>query len=168
MRHSLLALPVSLIALSSATLQRHHLIHDALQNQRPYVHSRDISRDATSNPCAALSEVFDASFVFPGLPIFADVRPSVAISCLRSVPVDRERDLRLIAYLRPYVSFQSTIEQLADPPDEYLLHGVDIWRGLHEIEERLKGYGYSSQYEVMMDLQSIVSLLWAVKLCWSD
>lgn len=157
MRNSLLALPISLIALTSAALENHHLIRDALHNQQPYVHHRDISRDDVSNPCGLLSEVYDEAFLFPGLPVIVDVRPSVAVSCLRSVPVDRERDLRLIEYLRPYVSFQSTIETLADPPEEYLLHGVDIWRGLDEIEARLKGFGYSSQYEVMLDLQSIVS-----------
>lgn len=157
MRHSLFALPVSLLVLTATALENHHLIHDALHNQQPYVHHRDISRDAVSNPCGVLSEVFGEGFIFPGLPVMVDVRPSVAIACLRSVPVDRERDLRLISYLRPYLSFQSTIETLADPPDEYLLHGVDIWRGLDEIEARLKGLGYSSQYDVMMDLQSIVS-----------
>lgn len=157
MRHSLLALPVSLIALSSASPDQ-LLIRDALQNSEPYVHHRDITRDAQSNPCGVLSEVFDASYLFPGLPVIVDVRPSVAVACLRSVPVDRERDLRLITYLRPYVSFQSTIEHLADPPDEYLMHGIDIWKGLDEIEARIKGLGYSSQYEVMMDLRSIVSL----------
>lgn len=144
----------------SAALEHREIIHRA-RSQASYIHSRDVSRDtSTSEPCSLLSEVFESAVsnnADTDQGLIVDVPPSVGIACLKSVPVSKQRDLALIEHLRPYISFQSTIETLADPPEEYLLHGVDIWGGLEEIEQKLQDDEYASQYEVMTDLRSIVS-----------
>ncbi|UNI19459.1 hypothetical protein JDV02_005641 [Purpureocillium takamizusanense] len=116
--------------------------------------SAAINHEIDPAPCKILSDAYKAANA-AGQPLDVNIPPSVGIACLRSVPVDRERDLKLIDYIIPYISFQSTIEMLKSPPEEYLLDGVDILGGIQTIKEKLHNGQYSSQYEVMSDLRSI-------------
>lgn len=79
------------------------------------------------------------------------------MACLKSVAVDTDRDIALLDYVTPYISFQSTIDILADPPEGYLVPGIDIMGGLERIQANLKDDIYESQWAVMLDLQSLVS-----------
>ena len=142
-------------SLASAGLHPRKIMHEAL-SQTAYLHSRAISN--SSEPCQILSEAYEASNSSSDDPVLVDVPPSVGIACLKSVPVDKTRDLELIEYLTPFISFQSTIEILMDPPEGYLLPGVDILGGLNVIHQKLEKDEYESQYEVMSDLRSIVSV----------
>jgi hypothetical protein len=117
--------------------------------------TRPVGRNV-QNPCGYLGDAW-RSIPAGTYPWVVDVPPSVAIECYKSVAVDKERDLALIDYLRPYVSFHSTIPLLANPPETYLIPGVDIWGGFDAIEQKLQTDGYANQYEVMNDLRSIVS-----------
>lgn len=146
---------LALAGLATAALEPRELLHRA-RSQPTYVHHRDVRGD-TSDPCAILAEVFESANAPKNQSLIVDTPPSIGLACLKSVPLDKKRDLALLEYLRPYVSFQSTIETLADPPEEYLLPGVDILGGLDTIEQNLKSDKYKSQYEVMDDLRSIVS-----------
>lgn len=142
--------------LAVAALEPRQLMHRA-RNQPSYVHSRDIS-DSDAEPCKLLSQVYEDAKdnSRPGDPVIVAVPPSVGVRCLKSVPVDKKRDLALIDYILPLISFQSTLETLADPPEEYLFPGVDVLGGVEVIRDNLKKNKYNNQYEVMVDLRSLV------------
>jgi hypothetical protein len=76
-----------------------------------------------------------------------------------SVRVDEPRDLELLDYLEPYVEWQSTLEPLANPPEGYLIPGVDVLAGLGQIRAKLSKSEYTTQAEFASDLAYLVSLL---------
>jgi hypothetical protein len=86
------------------------------------------------------------------------IAPSLAKACLLAVPVDVERDLDLISYVRPFVEWQSDLEVLANPPPEYLIPGIDIMHELDRIEGNLKGGFYARQWDFAVDFDDIVRL----------
>ncbi|KAK2770515.1 peptidase s41 family protein [Colletotrichum kahawae] len=83
----------------------------------------------------------------------AFIKPSLAYSCLHSVPVDKERDLDLLNYLEPYLEFQSTLEQLSHPPEGYLIPGVDVLSGIGQIRAKLSKDQYKSQLDFALELK---------------
>ncbi|KAK1992372.1 peptidase S41 family protein [Colletotrichum falcatum] len=86
---------------------------------------------------------------------FARISPSVAFDCLKAIAVDKQNDLDLLNYLEPFVSFQSTLDTLADPPEGYLLPGVDIIGGFGQIRANLLQDVYKSQVEFALDLSRV-------------
>ncbi|KAK1982949.1 peptidase S41 family protein [Colletotrichum cereale] len=86
------------------------------------------------------------------------VKPSVAYRCLKSVPLDVERDVALVKYLRPWLEFQSTIGILPNPPEEYLYPGVDIFGGLDNITQSLENGRYESQLDFAVDLYRLINV----------
>lgn len=87
----------------------------------------------------------------------AQIKPSLAYNCLKSIPVDKKRDTDLLNYLEPYMAFQSTLEPLANPPESYLIPGVDILAGFGQIRAKLSKEEYKSQVEFALDLVNLVS-----------
>ncbi|KAK3356777.1 hypothetical protein B0T25DRAFT_139219 [Lasiosphaeria hispida] len=85
------------------------------------------------------------------------VPPSLALSCLESVPVDVERDIGVIEFFLPYLSFQSTLGYLKKPPQSYLLPGVDVIGGFAAIREKLRKAGYKNQFEWALDIKRVLS-----------
>ncbi|GKT46177.1 peptidase S41 family protein ustP [Colletotrichum spaethianum] len=81
--------------------------------------------------------------------------PTVAFDCLNLVPVDKQKDLDLLNYLEPYIMFQSTLEPLTDPPEGYLLPGVDVIGGIGQIRAKLMKDAYMSQVEFSLDLARV-------------
>ncbi|KAM0331359.1 hypothetical protein ACHAQA_003031 [Verticillium albo-atrum] len=144
---------LALASLTTATLEPRRLMHEA-RHLKPAVFHRQIG-NSTSAPCKILSQAWESAEHTEGQGVIIPVAPSVGIACLKSVPVDKARDLALLAYIAPFVSFQSTLEILADPPEGYLLPGVDVLGGLEAIKEKLGNDGYNSQYEVLYDLRNI-------------
>ncbi|KAF4946671.1 hypothetical protein FSARC_14135 [Fusarium sarcochroum] len=107
-------------------------------------------------PCKIIADAYTAADPEPGKPVFlVKVPPSVGIACLKSVPVDKKRNKALLEYLFRFVSFHSTIDILADPPEEYLVPGVDILGGWDNITAKLGKDLYESQYDFMFDLRSL-------------
>ncbi|KAH7007595.1 hypothetical protein EDB80DRAFT_578049 [Ilyonectria destructans] len=127
---------------------------DKLQSLPPLIDIRGI-RDSGTEPCKLVSDAYE-KYGSPGNPVTVPLAPSVGIACLKSVPLQKKRDLELLDYLLPYLSYQSTLEILADPPKEYLIPGVDVLGGIEVIRSKLKNDEYETQYEVMTDLQSII------------
>ncbi|KAJ4244181.1 hypothetical protein NW762_014562 [Fusarium torreyae] len=109
-----------------------------------------------THPCKIISDLYTAADPEPGKSVLlVDAPPSVAIACLKSVPLDKKRNKALLKHLFPFVSFHSTIEILADPPEEYLVPGVDILGGWDNITARLEKDLYENQYDFMVDLRSL-------------
>jgi len=149
----------SLLALAGvgfAALEPRQIMHQA-RDLPSFITSRDLSY--AKNPCKFLSQAYEEANPEKGEPVILAIPPSVGIACLKSVPLDKKRDLELLDYLQPLIEFQSTLEILADPPKEYLFPGVDVLGGFDTIRSRLENNKYKTQYEVMTDLRSIVSNL---------
>ncbi|KAF6823470.1 peptidase s41 family protein [Colletotrichum plurivorum] len=115
-----------------------------------------VKRDEfATTPCglaqAAAQSFFDKN---PKLET-AFIKPSLAYNCLKSIPVDKKRDKDLLNYLEPYVAFQSTLEPLANPPESYLIPGVDVLAGFGQIRAKLSKDEYKSQIDFAVDLTNL-------------
>ncbi|OHW89642.1 peptidase S41 family protein [Colletotrichum incanum] len=110
-----------------------------------------------NDACAEIGRVYDEAALANATSNVV-VKPSIAYQCLRSIPVDVERDVALIKYLRPWLEFQSTISILPDPPEEYLYPGVDIFGGFDNITQSLENDGYESQLDFAVDLYRLINV----------
>ncbi|KAK5651961.1 hypothetical protein OQA88_11503 [Cercophora sp. LCS_1] len=154
-------------AAASAHLDSAYIVRDPYEDKiRSVLHRRQQATATTSGApsatgtpgaglkgCAAVGAAYVAAVETGEDSV--EVPPSVAYACLESVPVDVERDIGLIEWLLPYMSFQSTLGYLKKPPQEYLLPGVDIVGGLAAIREKLRKGGYESQWEFTTDLNRV-------------
>lgn len=147
-----------MVSMARAVFQHPKFMNEAVKAP-PAVFTLDTQVNSDENPCAIISKAFEAvpKNSTSVQPIILDVRPSVGTACRKSLPLIREQNLALLDYLQPYMEYQSTIELLKNPPPEYLLPGVDIVGGMQAIRQKLKDNGYQSQFDVMTDLQNIVS-----------
>ncbi|KAJ4329080.1 hypothetical protein N0V84_000437 [Fusarium piperis] len=149
----MIALGVLALAGLAAALEPRQIMHEA-RDQPSFISSRDYT-NSDAEPCKILSQAYEDSKPEKGKTVFLSLPPSVGIACLKSVPLDKERDLALLDYLEPLIGFQSTLEVLADPPEGYLFPGVNVLGGLDTIRDNLNNNKYKSQYEVMTDLRSL-------------
>ncbi|KAI5458536.1 hypothetical protein BGZ63DRAFT_513682 [Mariannaea sp. PMI_226] len=149
---------LSLLALAgvvAASWEPHELVYHAMRAEQPATpYKRDLN-ERDSHPCKVISDAYKAAGASLGDAPLLNVKPSVGIACMKSVPLDKKRDLALLKYLTPYVEFQSTLEVLANPPETYLFHGVDVLGGLKAIEKKLNDDKYESQYDFMVDVRSV-------------
>ncbi|EJT71599.1 hypothetical protein GGTG_10854 [Gaeumannomyces tritici R3-111a-1] len=83
------------------------------------------------------------------------IKPSLALACLASAPLNLDRDIELIDSLIPYVEQQSTIGYLKNPPDSYLYPPIDLIGGLKQIKEKLRAGGYRSQLDFAWEVNAI-------------
>ncbi|KAI5462801.1 hypothetical protein BGZ63DRAFT_351920 [Mariannaea sp. PMI_226] len=120
--------------------------------QQPTFEYKTDLEDRDAHPCKVLSKAYRAK---PKGAAVVNVKPSIALACLQSVPLDEKRNLALLQYITPFVQFQSTLEVLANPPETYLFPGVDVLGGLKVMEKKLQNHEYKTQYEFMTDLRSI-------------
>ncbi|KAK0614878.1 hypothetical protein B0T17DRAFT_370680 [Bombardia bombarda] len=118
-----------------------------------------VLRQETSSACAEVSSLSSAASaqatdgaLTPGE---FSVPPSLALACLESVPVDTEKNIALLDYLLPFISFQSTLGYLKSPPKGYLLPGIDVIGGFVQMREKLKSGGYKSQFDFTTDITKI-------------
>ncbi|RMJ12403.1 hypothetical protein CDV36_007952 [Fusarium kuroshium] len=124
------------------------------RNEPSFISARDYT-NSDAEPCKIISQVYEESKTPKGKAAFLQVPISTGIACLKSVPLDKERDLALLDYLEPLIEFQSTLEVLTDPPEGYLFPGVNVLGGLDTIRDNLNKNKYKGQYEVMTDLRSL-------------
>lgn len=114
--------------------------------------------ESTEEPCAIASRAAASYLAANPTETPALIAPSVGYACLNSIPLDEERDSALLDYWEPYIVWQSTLEVLSNPPEGYLIPGVDILGGLSQIRAKLSSGGYSGQYEFITDFAYLVSL----------
>ncbi|KAK1985706.1 peptidase S41 family protein [Colletotrichum cereale] len=108
-----------------------------------------------SNACQLAQSAAESYLSASSDASFALISPSVAFDCLKMVVVDKPKDLELLNYLEPFIAFQSTLETLIDPPEGYLLPGVDVIGGFGQIRANLLKDVYKSQVEFALDLSRI-------------
>lgn len=86
------------------------------------------------------------------------IRPSLALNCLQSIPVDVETDLTLLDQLTYHAETLSTLGYLKAPPAGYLIPGVDIMGAFDEMRTKLKDGKYANQYHFMEEVFNVVSI----------
>ncbi|KAH5629014.1 hypothetical protein HBI23_226470 [Parastagonospora nodorum] len=116
--------------------------------------STSAATSATSSrePCAVISSAMAAMPAGARTVIPAEL----GVQCLRSVPLDKEGDMRLIDDLKLYVKWQSNIAYLKDPPADYTEKPIDIMGELDRMKNELASNGFSSEYEFQLQLMSLV------------
>ena len=97
---------------------------------------------------------------FELMPPLVPITPSLALSCLKSIPLNASNALEQVRFTRPLFEWQSTVDHLKDPPVGYLSEGVDLLSGLDEIAAKLQveDGGYADEFEFLADLYTLASL----------
>ncbi|KLU91466.1 hypothetical protein MAPG_09986 [Magnaporthiopsis poae ATCC 64411] len=109
---------------------------------------RQSTYNSTHEPCRVARQAAEFG-------IDSRMKPSVALACLASVPLNLDKDIELIDSLIPYVEQQSTLGYLKNPPDGYLFPPIDLIGGLKQIKEKLRAGGYKSQLDFAWELNAI-------------
>lgn len=89
----------------------------ALSAASPLVVPRQ-QEDPATQPCAAVAGLVAAATQKSSGPV-PTIPAQAAWDCLQSVPLNKTAALDLLKSVRPFVRWQSTLANLADPPAEY-------------------------------------------------
>lgn len=81
---------------------------------------------------------------------------SLVYNCLTSVPFNAAVATRFIAYWNDTLRFQSTVEYLKNPPEDYQQPGVDLLAGLSELQSAVNNGAFKNQYEFEVALQLLL------------
>lgn len=97
--------------------------------------------------------------IIPAAPA-APIPPSIAFECLKSVPLYKDTALGQLNFLRPLFEWQSTLDDLREPPEGYLSEGVDLLGGLDNITAKLQEAqgSYKNEFEFLADLYTLTSV----------
>lgn len=66
------------------------------------------------------------------------------------------------------MEIQSTLGFLKNPPEEYLMPGVDLLGGLSTMREMLQNGTYEEQYDFITDLNNLVGAITCVYILLYD
>jgi hypothetical protein len=110
----------------------------------------------SASPCAAASSM-SAAYIskFPEA-TQALIPVSAAEACLKSVKV-RDDDDKLIEEMVSYISWQSNLAYLKDPPEEYKEDRLDIEDEITKIYEGVKNGSYEDEWTVMTQLSTTLT-----------
>ncbi|KAF2729874.1 hypothetical protein EJ04DRAFT_446327 [Polyplosphaeria fusca] len=95
------------------------------------------------------------------------VPAQAAQDCLKSVPIDKDEDLALIEELKNYLSWQSNLAYLIDPPDGYTEERVDIMDEIEKVRSDLENDKYDDEYTIQFDLSSAFTKAYDFHLAWA-
>lgn len=108
-------------------------------------------------PCQSVSSMSAAfTSMYPSATI-ALVPAQAAENCLKSVPIDKDENLKLIEEMRYYINWQSNLAYLLDPPEGYTGDRVDTLDEIERITKDLKDDKYKDEYTLMFDLQTVLT-----------
>lgn len=110
--------------------------------------------DSGSSPCAIVSRA--ASSYIENFVTSADqaiyVPADAAEACLKSVPMNKTDNLLLIEEMMYYISWQSNLAYLVNPPKGYTESQVDIIARFEEIYKNLSEDRYDNEWDFMLDV----------------
>ncbi|KAK3688684.1 peptidase S41 family protein [Podospora appendiculata] len=110
------------------------------------------------NPSACATVQFLTASLLAASPAATPTVPAtVAIECLHSVPNRAEAATKLIKSLKAFVSWQSSLAFLKDPPAAYMLPGVDILAGLDNISDVSNAEGFVSEFDFQLSIAKLIS-----------
>ncbi|KAF1917934.1 hypothetical protein BDU57DRAFT_181818 [Ampelomyces quisqualis] len=110
----------------------------------------------SSAPCAQVSEYMYGNGTAV---VKTSVPAGIAFACLDSVPFNATSGKQLIAAIRPYIDWQSTLSQLKNPPAEYVEKvqpPIDIIGGLDQIDSRIDAGTFHSEYDFGWTLYTLI------------
>ncbi|KAL5117080.1 hypothetical protein ACEQ8H_005039 [Pleosporales sp. CAS-2024a] len=110
----------------------------------------------SSAPCAQVSQYMygDGTIV-----VQTQIPAGLAFACLDSVPFNASSGKNLIASIRPYIGWQSTLTQLKNPPPEYsekVQPAVDIMGGLDQISSDIDAGHFNTEYDFGWELYTLI------------
>ncbi|KAF2492964.1 peptidase S41 family protein, partial [Lophium mytilinum] len=108
-------------------------------------------------PCAVVSAASASFLVDYPQATAAYVNAEDAVACLKSVPIQKDEDKALMNEILLYLSWQSNIAYIADPPAGYTEERVDILDNLKAIYKKLDGDGYDDEYTFQLDLSTTIT-----------
>ncbi|KAK4118063.1 hypothetical protein N657DRAFT_675792 [Parathielavia appendiculata] len=156
-----LAVAASLISLgASVRLDAHHGLDLRSAREEPCKQVRDQAAKWMADNGIVPKNRSELRSFMPATPS-VPIRPSIALACLKSVPLYKDSALQQLDFLRPLLEWQSSVEYLRDPPQGYLSEGVDLIRGLDDIAAKLKEEkrgGYANELEFLADLRMLTSV----------
>ncbi|CAH0004513.1 unnamed protein product [Clonostachys byssicola] len=120
-----------------------------------------LGQTTTKGPCQQLAEyqgqqLSKTNFEYPGDRVNIQLNAEMAYNCSISIPIVQSDALNSIGYLKNYTNFLTTLSYLKNPPKAYQKPGIDILARLDAVEQNIKNKTYSNQYELEVDVQSIV------------
>jgi hypothetical protein len=132
------------------------------QAPRPSTAPTAPSTPGLAEPCAVVSSAVMA------LPSGTRkvVPAELAVQCLRSVPLDRDGNVKLIDDLKVYVQWQSNLAFLKNPPPEYTEQPVDLIGEMESMQKQLSAGGYSNEYDFQLDLNQLFNRAYDNHLTW--
>lgn len=101
-----------------------------------------------------LSVVLTKSIICPVAPRFSAAQAS---ACLQSVPNKQAEATKLVQSVKAFVSWQSTLAYLKDPPDSYGLPAVDIMGGLDAIAANVSAGSFASEYDFQASMVLLIA-----------
>lgn len=85
------------------------------------------------------------------------VAASLALECLKSVPLGKEGAMKIVDGIEPFLEWQSDITYKKNPPKGYFYPGYDMLANLAKVKSNLKSGNYSGEYDFQIDLFQEVS-----------
>ncbi|EOA88596.1 hypothetical protein ACJQWK_02107 [Exserohilum turcicum] len=114
------------------------------------------ANSTTSAPCAKVSEYIYGDGKSP---YKLQVPAQMAWDCINDVPFNASSAKRLVKAIRPYIDWQSTLDQLKNPPAEYaekVQPAVDIIGGLDQIDADIDAGKFKNEYDFGWTLYSLI------------
>ena len=125
----------------------------AVNTDRQDIHRRQES------PCAQLS---NATLDLSSGAAIKDtavkyVPAQLALSCLRTVPLQNKTNIRQLKSLRTFLQFQSDVSYLNSSRPARLYPEVDLIAGLETLQQRLKDSYYTNEYDFQADISRLLA-----------
>lgn len=113
--------------------------------------SSNSTTSSGQEPCAAISKMIAAAPVGARRVVSAEL----GMSCLTSVPLDKEGNVKLIDELMLYTKWQSNSAYLKSPPPEYTEKPVDIMGELANMQKQLTSGGFANEYDFQFKMMNL-------------
>jgi len=94
------------------------------------------------------------------------VPAELAVQCLRSVPLDKDGNIKLIDELKLYLQWQSNIAYVKNPPAEYTELPVDLIEQMTSMQKQISSGGYTNEYDFQIDLNRLFNSAYDNHLAW--
>ncbi|KHN96542.1 pyridine nucleotide-disulfide oxidoreductase family protein [Metarhizium album ARSEF 1941] len=107
---------------------------------------------ATRNPCAKVSASWSEQLRTATGKAVPTVAASLALECLKTVPLGKDEAVELIDAIEPYLEWQSDAAYKKDPPPSYFYPGFDLFGNLAAVRSNVQAGKYAGEFDFQTDL----------------